>query len=82
MTEQEAIQIIRDEGLKNYNWFDHHTLQPNEVEIKKQRNAWIVATTDERGNRISAISYKFESEALEDFIERLRADRVLSKFYR
>lgn len=82
MTERETLQIIRDENLKNYNWFDHHPLQPNEVEIRKQGDVWIVATADERVNRISTMSYNSESEALEDFIERLRADQVLSRFYK
>ena len=82
MTEREAIQIIKDEDLKNYNWFDNHELQPNEVEITKRENVWIVATADERKTRISTISYKSESEALNDFIERLRADKVLNQYYK
>ena len=82
MTEREAIQIIKDEGLKNYNWFDNHEVQPNEVEITKRENVWIVATADERKTRISTISYKSESEALNDFIERLRADKVLNQYYK
>lgn len=82
MTEREAIQIIKDEDLKNYNWFDNHELQPNEVEITKRENVWIVATADERRTRISTISYKSESEALNDFIERLRADKVLNQYYK
>ncbi|SBV99479.1 conserved hypothetical protein [uncultured Eubacteriales bacterium] len=82
MTEREAIQIIKDEDLKNYNWFDNHEVQPNEVEITKRENVWIVATADERKTRISTISYKSESEALNDFIERLRADKVLNQYYK
>lgn len=82
MTEREAIQIIKDEDLKNYNWFDNHEVQPNEVEITKRENVWIVATADERKTRISTISYKSENEALNDFIERLRADKVLNQYYK
>jgi len=82
MTELEAIQIIKDENLQNYNWFDNHELQPNEVEITKQENVWTVATADERTTRISKMSYKSESEALNDFIERLRADKVLNQYYK
>lgn len=82
MTEREAIQIIKDENLKNYNWFDNHELQPNEVEITKRENVWTVATADERTTRISKMSYKSESEALNDFIERLRADKVLNQYYK
>lgn len=77
MTEREAIQIIEDENLKNYNWFDDHERQPNEVEITKRGSGWTVATADERTTQISKMSYKSESEALNDFIERLRADKVL-----
>ena len=82
MTEQEAIQITKDENLKNYNWFDNHELQPNEVEITKRENVWTVSTADERTTRISKMSYKSESEALNDFIERLRADKILNQYYK
>ncbi len=82
MTVREAIQIIEDENLKNYNWFDNHELQPNEVEITKHENVWNVATADERKTRISKMSYESESEALNDFIERLRADKVLNQYYK
>lgn len=82
MKEHEAIQIIDEENLKNFNWFEHHDLRPNEVEIVKRVDFWTVATTDERANRISEISYNNESEALDDFIERLRADKVLNEYYK
>ncbi len=82
MTEREAIKIIKEENLKNYNWFENHDLRPNEVEIVKLEEVWTVATADERATRISEISYNNESEALDDFIERLRADKVLNEYYK
>ena len=51
----------------------------NEVVILKQSGKWIVYVTDERASKItnSVDEYTTESEALDDFIERLRADKIL-----
>ena len=50
-----------------------------EVVLKKENEKWIVYVTDERASKItnSVDKYNTETEAIEDFIERLRADKVL-----
>ena len=47
--------------------------------LKKENEKWIVYVTDERASKIinSVDKYNTETEAIEDFIERLRADKVL-----
>ncbi len=35
MTKDEALKIIEDEKLTNFNWFDDHALRANEVVIKR-----------------------------------------------
>jgi len=47
--------------------------------LKKENEKWIVYVTDERASKIinSVDKYNTEAEAIEDFIERLRADKVL-----
>lgn len=82
MTELEAIKIIQEEDLRDFNWFNNHDFRPNEVEIVKLEGVWTVATTDEKAARISQVSYVTESEALDDFIERSRADKLLNEYYK
>lgn len=79
MTREEALKIISDEKLKNFNWYCEHDIRPNEVGIKEVLNKWSVYTADERASAISEEFYHTESEALEDFIERLRADKILNE---
>ena len=45
----------------------------------EENEKWIVYVTDERASKItnSVDKYNTETEAIEDFIERLRADKVL-----
>ena len=45
----------------------------------EENEKWIVYVTDERASKIinSVDKYNTEAEAIEDFIERLRADKVL-----
>lgn len=77
MNEKEAKKIINNEKLINYNWFEDHEVCPNEVCIRKVNNEWSVFTSDERCSKISEIMYEDENKAIEDFIERLRADKIL-----
>jgi len=81
MTRNEAVIIIKTENLKHYNWFNDHNIYPSEVSITLRDNVWGVFTSDERACRISEISYDNESDALLDFIERLRADKMLDNLY-
>lgn len=38
MTQQEALEIIKNEQLKRYNWFDEHPLMENEVGIRLEED--------------------------------------------
>jgi len=77
MTREEALQIIKDEKLQYYNWFAEHEKRANEVAIIHNNGKWSVFTTDERECVISEVKYDSESDALKDFIERLRASKML-----
>jgi len=73
MTRDEAMEIVKVEKLKHYNWYDNHDINSNEVGIRKRANQWSVYSSDERANPISEKEFHSESEALENFIKRLRA---------
>lgn len=79
MERDKAIEIIHKEGLINFNMFEKRDNKENEVVILEQSGKWIVYVTDERASKItnSVDEYTTESEALDDFIERLRADKIL-----
>ena len=84
MTKEEALQIIKDEGLIEYNWFEDHKNGSDEVGIKKAGDKWEVYTTDERAwaSPESVWKYDSESEALEDFIDRLRAGKRWREYHK
>lgn len=73
---EDARKIIQEESLQGYNLCEE---RENEVVLKKENEKWIVYVTDERASKItnSVDKYNTETEAIEDFIERLRADKVL-----
>lgn len=79
MTREEAIRIIIEEKLKNYNLNKDRNNKENEVVIKSENDAWIVYATDERASIVTGSKKIFENEdqALENLIKRLRADKVL-----
>jgi len=79
MTRLEAKEIIENEMLKRYNWFDEHPLRENEVGIRIDGDQWVVYVTDERASVVtgSLTKFKNESEALENFIKRLRIEKIL-----
>ena len=79
MERDKAIEIIHKEGLINFKMFEKRDNKENEVVILKQSGKSIVYVTDERASKItnSVDEYTTESEALDDFIERLRADKIL-----
>lgn len=82
MIAQKAQEIIRQEGLCNYNWFYEHSLRENEVIIYKEQEQWIVCTSDERASVVTQ-SYMYftnEDEAIDNFIVRLRSlNRLLKR---
>lgn len=76
---EDARKIIQKEGLQSYNLCEKRENRENEVVIKKENETWIVYVTDERASKItnSVDRYNTETEAIKDFIERLRADKLL-----
>ncbi|MFJ7471237.1 Imm59 family immunity protein [Peribacillus frigoritolerans] len=79
MTQQEAKEIIEQEKLKRYNWFNEHPQRENEVGIRVDGDKWVVYVTDERASVVTGSITEFnnESDALENFIKRLRLEKIL-----
>ena len=79
MNIKEAIKIIHDEKLQDYNMNEERDNRENEVVLRHENDKWIVFVTDERASKItnSQDLYSDEEEALDDFIDRLRADKIL-----
>ncbi|MDQ0885078.1 hypothetical protein QFZ81_000166 [Paenibacillus sp. V4I9] len=82
MTRDKAMEIMKDEEMKHFNWYDDHDIKPNEVGIRERANKWNVYTSDERANPISEKEFQSESEALENFIKRLRAINKFNNNYK
>lgn len=81
MTQEKALLILKEEGLSHYNWNEEHEKRENEVVIKLDRNKSIVYVTDERASIVtgSIAIFETEEEALENFISRVRTEKILSK---
>lgn len=79
MNIKEAIRIIHEEKLQDYNMNEVRDNRENEVVLRNENDKWIVYVTDERASKItnSQDTYADEEEALDDFIDRLRADKIL-----
>lgn len=79
MTRNEAKEILVDEHLKYYNWFKEHDIKPNEVIIYEEDDTWVVCAADERAWPVdsSYAYYKNEELAIEDFIKRVRLEKIL-----
>ena len=79
MDKIQAKKIINNEKLTGYNFFENRVNKENEVVIEENHGKWLVYVTSERAGKItnSVDEYNTESDALEDFIERLRADKIL-----
>ncbi|PGT91622.1 Imm59 family immunity protein [Bacillus sp. AFS040349] len=79
MNIKEAIRIIHEEKLQDYNMNEVRDNRENEVVLRHENDKWIVYVTDERASKItnSQDTYADEEEALDDFIDRLRADKIL-----
>ena len=75
MNIKEAIKIIQDEKLQDYNMNEERYNRENEVVLRRENDKWIVYATDERASKVtnSQDIYLDEQEALDDFIDRLRA---------
>ena len=79
MTREEAITIIENECLIGYRFFENRPFRADEVVIDQTDEKYMVFVTSERCARMDETldEYDTESEALEDFIDRLRADKEL-----
>lgn len=75
MNIKEAIKIIQDEKLQDYNMNEERYNRENEVVLRRENDKWIVYATDERASKVtnSQDIYFDEEEALDNFIDRLRA---------
>lgn len=76
MNIKEAIKIIKDEKLQGYNMNEErYNNRENEVVLRCENDKWIVYATDERASKVtnSQDIYFDEEEALDNFIDRLRA---------
>lgn len=80
MTKNEFMEIVNEEGLKNYNLYDENNLRSDELVLTKKNQNWIVYATSERASCVtsSEVIFDNESSALENLIERLRADKILA----
>jgi hypothetical protein len=78
MTREEAKKIIIEEKLKHFNLYEERDLRENEVGIKFKNNQWIVYVTDERASVVSGsiAEFNFENDALDNFISRLRTEKI------
>lgn len=79
MTREEALEIIKNEGLQGYRFFDDRPYVADVVVIDRTETNWQVYVTTERCAMMDATLFEYDSEsdALEDFIGRLRADKEL-----
>ena len=82
VTREKALEIIRDENLKFFNWFDDHEIKPDEVGISQEEDKWTVYSSDERANPVSEKEFYSESEALDNYINRLRATNKYNSLYK
>ena len=84
MTIEECKRIINNEQLNDFNWFDEHEFRGEEVCIRRVKDKIVVFTISERCSPIknSIIEFTDESLVLQEFIERLRADKILKEFNR
>lgn len=75
MNAKEAIKIIQVEKLQGYNMNEERHNRENEVVLRCENDKWIVYATDERASKVtnSQDIYLDEEEALDNFIDRLRA---------
>ena len=81
MTRDDIKKIIKEEGLRGYNFFEDRMDMENEIVIVNDSNQWIVYVTDERASKITGSEKMFDNEidALDNFLKRLRAVNILRK---
>lgn len=79
MLQQEALAIIKNESLDATNFFNIDRLHFESTVIAKDTDVWEVYIYGERGQKEGLKLYDNESEALDDYVERLRTwKRILA----
>jgi hypothetical protein len=71
--EDATLATIKSEGLQGAVWLEKPTNQVDAVAIYSGDRKWVVSSTDERAVEGGKEFFDRESEALESFLERLRA---------
>ncbi|MBN6074021.1 hypothetical protein HYE60_01920 [Aggregatibacter actinomycetemcomitans] len=82
MNKEDAINIINKEGLDDRNFFDTTYLAFESTVIEKSNNNWIVYIYGEKGGKEGLATYNNESDALIDYIKRLRAEKRIELYYK
>ena len=57
MNIKEAIRIIDEEKLQDYNMNEERDNRENEVVLRHENNKWIVYVTDERASKLKFTRY-------------------------
>jgi predicted RNase H-like HicB family nuclease len=68
-----VLAVIESEGLQDAVWFHKPINRLNSVAIYAEDRNWVVSATDERAVEEGRRLFGSEHEALESFLERLRA---------
>ena len=74
MSEDEAWRVLHDEGLKRWSWFESSDPRMDEAGIRVDDGGCLVYASNERATMEYQHHYDDESQALEDFLARVRAD--------
>lgn len=77
VTETEALSAIETESLPGAMWMTRPSGKAMRTAIFEQDGVWHVLAAGERGAVEDDTEHQSESAALEDFVERLRATKVL-----
>jgi hypothetical protein len=72
LTSDEVLRLIEQENLAYYQWMTPPDGHAWRVAIWRDADTWHVASIGERGGVDGASASPSESEALEDFLARLR----------
>lgn len=80
MNNETFFDIIKKENLMNLNFFEEQNLKSDQIVISKRNNKYVVFVTDERASCITGSEeyYTEEELALNDVLERLRANKILN----
>lgn len=77
MNRTDAERVISAESLTAGVWFARPDQLANRVAIYGSSGRWVVSVTGERGTEEGVRTFGSESDALEDFVARLRVQQRL-----